>query len=54
MAMIAEKKLALSYTNSQEFIQNEAMLTGQIQILQYLIAASDAALTELRSTNQVI
>lgn len=42
MALIAERKIALVYSEGQQFLQDEAMLAGQLQILQYLLDTSEA------------
>ena len=47
--IISEKahlKLALSLTTTQDFIQQEAYITGQLELLQYLFDLSDAAEVE--------
>jgi hypothetical protein len=45
LATEAEKKLQLTFNpnNPQEFLQEEAYLRGKIEVLQYLIEASDAS-----------
>lgn len=47
LAMVAEKKISLSFTDTQEFIQNEALLTGQIQLLTFLLDNSEVAIKEV-------
>jgi len=47
LAMAAEKKLALVFSAGQQFIQEEAYLSGQIAMLRYLLDNSKAAVLAL-------
>jgi hypothetical protein len=53
---IAEQKLALTYSPDKpyDFVQQEAFLAGQLEILQYLLDQSDAVQKVVNdSTNAV-
>lgn len=50
ISRLASEKLNLLYdtTNPMKYLQREAEITGQIGILQYLLAQSEAALNEVK------
>jgi hypothetical protein len=54
VSIAAEEKLLLSFDpkNPELFMQQEASLKGQILILQYILAASEGAVEELKARPQ--
>ena len=53
LASYAEEKIVLDYDpkNPDSFIQDEASLKSKVELLQYLIEASTAALDALTASN---
>lgn len=55
LSLVAQQKLGLKFSATQEFIQEEAYLSGQMDLLSNLLESSDAAETavlDLASSNQ--